>query len=239
MASVLLIGPTMKNVRFALLLVVAMSAPALAQDGSEQPPPPPAQPAAPVATVAQYPAPMTNSWADVSHINGTLVPVGDHNDYIYKFRHTNISTNPIGWITGVYGLSASYAVSENFVLKGDVNLFNDFFDTDGYEVNATALLYLRRAYSGPFVEAGIMQRSTHDHHSNDSDYCDYDCGSMETTETGPEVLVGYHAMFDSGFNIAIAFGAARDMNHEDSSDEYSSDDELTPTGYLRIGYAFE
>lgn len=218
-------------VRSALLLVAAMSAPALAQNAEQAPPPAP-QPA-PVATVAQYPAPMTNSWGDVSHINGTLVPVGEHNEYVYKMRHANISSNPIGWITGVYGLSASYAVSENFVVKGDVNIFNNLFGTDGYEVNATALLYLRRAYSGPFVEAGIMQRTTHDH-----DPC-YDCGSMDTTETGPEVLVGYHTMFDSGFNIAVAFGAARNMNATQSADEYSSESDITPTGYLRVGYAFD
>jgi hypothetical protein len=199
-----------------------MCAPALAQV--------PAQPA-PVATVAQYPAPMTNAWSDVNHINGTLVPVGDKHAYLSQIKHTNISSNPVGWITGVYGLSASYAVSDNFVLKGDANLFNNFFGTDGYEVNATAMLYLRRAYEGPFVEAGLMQRSTHDHHGDDS--------TMDLTETGPEVLVGYHYMFDSGFNMSMALGAARNLNAKENEDEYSDDTDLTPVGYLRIGYAFD
>ncbi|HEY4178646.1 MAG TPA: hypothetical protein VGM90_17490 [Kofleriaceae bacterium] len=227
--------------RVTLALVLASASPVLAQDGAPSGQPPQPAPAAPVATVAQYPAPMTNAWSNVSHINGTVVPVGDKNNYLNEFKRTNISTNPIGWMAGVYGLSASYAVSENIVLKGDANIFNDFFGSDGYEVNATALLYLRRAYSGPYVEAGVMQRETHGHGSDNSTDCyDYGCDSMSTTQTGPEVLVGYTSMFDSGFNISYAFGLARDMNAKNYDGESSSstEDQLTPTGYLRVGYAF-
>ena len=44
---------------------------------------------------AATPAPQTEQWSDVSHINGQLVPVGEHGNYLYKFKKTNISTNPI------------------------------------------------------------------------------------------------------------------------------------------------
>jgi hypothetical protein len=48
---------------------------------------------------------------------------------------------------------------------------------------------------------------------------------------GPEVLFGWHFIFDSGFNVALAFGAARDL----SSD---SNTHVEPAGYFRAGYAF-
>ena len=50
--------------------------------------------AAPVAAAART-APQNEDWSNVSHINGQPVPVGDRNDYLYKFKKTNISVEPV------------------------------------------------------------------------------------------------------------------------------------------------
>lgn len=76
----------------ALALVAATSSVALAQPA----------PAGPAATAPG--APQTTSWQEVNHINGQLVPVGQENDYLKKYKRWNVSTNPIGWILGSYGV---------------------------------------------------------------------------------------------------------------------------------------
>ena len=60
------------------------------------------------------------------------------------------------------------------------------------------------------------------------------------TFIGPEVLVGWHWTFDSGFNVAAAIGATRNMTAR-TTDAYGEDDgwhDPMPTGYMRVGYAF-
>src|SRR5687768_12287281 len=69
-------------------------------------------------------APHNDDATEVSHINGQLVPVGESNDYKYKFRRTNISSNPIGWITGFYGVCGSYAINDHVAIRGDANYYN-------------------------------------------------------------------------------------------------------------------
>ena len=129
---------------------------------------------------------------------------------------------------GFYGLSVSEAVSSNVAIRGDANLIS----TDGmhgYEVGISAPIYFRRVYNGPFLEPGLIARGS----SNDAGVA-YDCtdctSSSSTTMVGPEVLFGWHWTFDSGLNVAMAFGAARDMNKDGNSDP-------SPAGYFRIGYA--
>jgi hypothetical protein len=76
-------------------------------------------------------------------------------------------------------------------------------------------------YSGLFLEPGIISRTT-------------SSGGSDSTTFGPQVLLGYHWYWDSGFNAALAFGAGRKLNTDDSY----SDDEAFVNGYLRFGYAF-
>ncbi len=180
------------------------------------------QPPAPSA------APQNEDWSNVNHINGQLVKVGEKGDYLIKFKKTNLSTNPIGWMFGFYGLSMSQALSNNIAIRGDVNFFNlDHGNVSGYEVGASLPIYFKRAYNGPFIEPGLITRAfTHS--------CD-GCSTMSSTDTmvGPEMLFGWHWTFDSGLNVAMAFGAARNLNNQS---DYS--DGIEPAGYFRIGYAF-
>jgi hypothetical protein len=245
----------MKTVRTVVAALVALSAaPAFAEDGpvthtdqlvviTPNPPiminngPGTMAPGAPVQ--AQGPATSTNGapqnepWSEVSHINGTLVKVGEKSDYVLRYRKTNISTNPIGWMFGIYGVSISHAVSQNVAIRGDANIVN-FEGSEGYEIGASLPIYFRRVYSGPFIEPGFIMRG------DKSSYCDSSYGdcSMETM-AGPSMVFGWHWTFDSGLNVAAAFGAARNLNREPVDEYgYSNEEEVVPSGYFRIGYAF-
>jgi len=227
----------------ALLAAAAPAAPAFAQPGAmdpavaEDPPPVPAgtvvivtpqppvvaQPGGPPPMApAASPAPQTDDWRNVSHINGQLVKVGEHGDYLYNNgKTTNLSTNPIGWMFGFYGISISHAVHQNVALRGDANILS-VSGSRGYEVGVSAPIYFRRVFQGPFLEPGIIARNM------TCDSCDASDPSI-----GPEILFGWHWTFDSGLNVAMAFGAMRNMNSRSMS---SSAPE--PAGYFRIGYAF-
>lgn len=220
------------SVAAALLLAPALAA---AQPGptDEQAPPPPA-----VAVQPPQGAPQNVPWSELSHVNGQLVPVGDQNQYFtHALRKTNISVNPIGALFGWYGGGISYAVSDHVAIKGDLEIF-DGEDLKGSELNLTAPLYLRKTYTGLFIEPGVMVRTLQDTSYDDC----YDCYestpmTVEKTAIGPEVMIGYHYMTDSGFNVAAAFGAMRNLNHQ-KTDAYDDEIDIQPAGYFRVGYAF-
>jgi hypothetical protein len=159
--------------------------------------------------------------AAVSQINGQLVPVGEHNEYLYTYPRWNVSTNPVGWILGLYGASVSYAVHPNIALRADVNYFRPVeSDERGFELGVGAPIYLRRVYQGPFLEPGVIVRQLENSYGDAS------------TVFGPQVLVGWHWTWDSGLNVAAAVGVGRDWS---TSAEY---EKLFANGYLRFGYAF-
>jgi hypothetical protein len=205
----------------ALLATVAVTA--SAQPGAAE------APAAPTATAA---APHTDSWEDVSHINGQLVPVGEHNEYRRSYRKTNISTNPVGLMIGFYGISVSHGLGQHVAIRGDLNYVNVVnSDYEMTEIGVGVPLYLRRTYQGPFVEPGFIARGSKS------------CGTCPGESTvGPQVLIGWHRSWDSGFNIAAAFGFGRDLARDDAyhGDYYYEDDEaeIFANGYFRVGYAF-
>ena len=233
----------MNSIRLlASTLVIAAASPAFAQPAAEPQVPLVAPVIAPViAPAAATPAnaaPHNEAWSNVSHINGQLVKVGERGEYLVSFKKTNISTNPIGWIFGFYGISASTAVSNNIAIRGDVNVVSiDHGYVTGYEVGGSAPIYFKRVYQGPFLEPGIIVRSL-----TSGNGCDTansgglggssDCGNTRTL-VGPEVLFGWHWTFDSGLNVAMAIGAARNLG----GDKMSSAD-IQPAGYFRVGYAF-
>ena len=205
-----------RSLLLASLLLAAASSTALAQPST-----------APAAT--GVPAPQTHSWDEVSHVNGQLVPVGESNSYVKKFRKTNISSNPIGWMMGFYGVSVSHAVSNHVAIRGDANYFNIIESDDtGTEVGVGVPIYLRRTYQGAFIEPGVIVRTW----KNGPD----DEGS---TTVGPQMLVGWHWTWDSGLNVAAAVGIGRNLNEDEHDyDDYDDEADVFPSGYFRVGYAF-
>ena len=212
------------------VVVISPQAPVIVTTGGIAAPSTVATPTA--ASVAATGAPQHEDWNDVSHINGQLVKVGETNDYKKAFKRTNISTNPIGFIYGSYGVSASYGLNDHVAIRGDVNYLSGYLDegTTGVEIGVGAPIYFRRTYQGAFLEPGFISRRM-----DVPDYCDFDCTTM-TTRTiatfGPQMLVGWHWTWDSGLNVAIAGGVGRNWASQDSYDK------IFPNGYLRFGYAF-
>lgn len=213
------------------LVVVTPAAPVIvtsggqvtAAPGAEEDPP--AAPAGPSAIAATTTAPQNEAWSNVSHINGTPVPVGERNRYLYKFKKTNIAVNPFGLLFGVYDGSATFAVSQNLALSVSGTIVDEEY-SGGYQITASVPLYFRRTFSGPYLEPGLMMRHTSEHV--------FDAGDDTNDWAGIELLFGWQWIFDSGLNLQLAMGVAR---HLSSSDSYSSDD-AEANGYFRVGYAF-
>ena len=213
------------------VVVPQASAPPLSQLS-----PPGAPQAAPVAEAA----PHNEDWNNVSHINGSIVPIGERNAYLIASKKNNIQSDPLAWMFGYYQIAGQHALSQNIAVSIEVSGFStNHGSQSGYSLAATLPIYLRRTFSGPFLEAGLVIRG-----DNGATYegC-YDCayGSTSSTTTtrtwaGPEVMVGWAWMFDSGLNVSAAFGAAKRMI-DSNTDSYSSD-QPEPVGYFRVGYAF-
>lgn len=228
MARGLLYGSAMNKLA-AIALIALSSSVALAQ---EAPAPVAAGPAATAATTG---APQTESWDNVNHINGQVVPVGQENDYLKKYKRWNVSTNPLGWVLGSYGVSVSYGLNQNIAIRGDVNYFKPVGgeNASGVELGVGVPIYFRRTYQGLFLEPGIISRRFEDTCAA----CSTSGGDTTITNTtfGPEVLVGWHWTWSSGLNFAIAGGVGRNWATEDTA--YGSD-EVFGNGYMRFGYAF-
>ena len=187
-------------------------------------------PAVPVPVAA--PAPQNEDWNNVSHINGTPIKVGERGDYLYKFKKTNISGNPFGPFFGYYDIAVSHALGQNLAATVAISGWDmDEGYTQGWQLSATLPLYFRRAYSGPYLEGGLLMRTDTSDDYYDPYYDSYYTEDMDTqTWIGPQLLFGWHWTFDSGLNVNFAFGVAKHMN--------DSDNDTDANGYFRVGYAF-
>jgi hypothetical protein len=216
------------------VVIVAPSAPVVV------PTTPVAAPGA-VAAVSPVPAPnappQNEDWSNVSHINGTPVPVGERNKYLYRFRKTQVTVNPFSPFFGYYDIGAAHALSQNVAVQGSLTMWDySHGDHTGYQLTASVPLYLKRTFSGPFLEPGLIVRES----NSGSSYC-YDangsyssCGTDTHRWAGPEMLFGWQATFDSGFTVQWAFGVAKRM----ATNYGSSGDDTDVNGYFRVGYAF-
>jgi hypothetical protein len=165
---------------------------------------------------------------NISQINGQIVKVGEHQQYKYDYKTWNVSTNPLGLIVGSYGGSVSYSLHANVALKFDAT-YTDFIGEDSstsFEFDITAPIYFKHMHNGFYLEPGFMSRRTREKQ--------YNFNSNENllendTVYGPQILMGWHHSWDSGFNVSYAFGAGRDLNKTET---------LFANGYLRVGYAF-
>ena len=201
---------------------VAVAPPVMAPGSAEMPPPPPMPQTA-------NGAPQNTDWNDVSHINGIPVKVGERTDYMIKPKHYNISTNPFGYFFGYYDIAASMALGNNLGATVAITGW-DFDYAGGYQLSATLPLYFRKTFSGPYLEGGLMLRSTSHNYDYAYDCIDY-CSDGDTDSwAGPELLFGWHWTFDSGLNVQFAFGVAKQMGNDDNDTDAN--------GYFRVGYAF-
>ena len=209
---------------------VAVTQPVSAPGAMEVPPPP-------VAPAVMNGAPQNESWSNVSHINGVPVKVGERQDYLFKPKKYNLSANPFGFFFGYYDIAASMALGSNLAATVAVTGWDLSEYEQGMQLSATLPLYFRKTFSGPFLEAGLLVRTSDE---EDYYYADcYDCSSYDYQESsnswvGPQLMFGWHWTFDSGLNTSFAFGVAKRLNGDNNS--YDSGPEAN--GYFRVGYAF-
>jgi hypothetical protein len=237
-------APVTQTTTAQTLVVVTPNAPVIvnssgqAATAPQQLSPPGAQEVPPAAAApAIDAAPHNEEWSNVSHINGSIVPVGDRNAYLYTFKKNNLQSNPLAWMFGYYQIAAQHALSQNIAVSVELSGWSTNHGNDsGYSVAATLPIYFKRAFSGPFLEPGVVIHND----SNSSCYCNYDSTSSQSssghTWAGPEVMFGWAWMFDSGLNVSAAFGAAKRLS-DNTTNSYSSDDPK-PVGYFRVGYSF-
>ncbi|MBV8758074.1 MAG: hypothetical protein JO257_12380 [Deltaproteobacteria bacterium] len=223
------------------VIVVAPSAPVIVPTAPTAPAAAPVAAPGAVAEVAPVPAPnappQNEAWSNVSHINGTPVPVGERNRYLYQFRKNEITVNPFGPFWGYYDLAAAHAVSQNIAVQGSISAwdYDNSYHT-GYQLTASLPIYLRRTFSGPFLEPGVIIRESNynDNYCYDGSY-NSGCGGTTHRWAGPEMLFGWQSTFDSGLTVKFAFGVAK---HMATNDGMSSSDDTDVNGYFRVGYAF-
>jgi len=175
---------------------------------------------APIASPAP-PEPGTQ----LSEIDGQLVPVGSHSEYYYdshRLRPWVIGTNPFGLLLGIYSVGVSYASSDNLAIHVDFSLYSAAMDSDldGWEGSVNLPIYFRKMYSGFYLEPGLMYRS-------------FSMADIHQAELGPQVLLGWHWSWDSGWNVAFAYGLGRNV-----SASRESETNLFVNGYLRVGYQY-
>jgi hypothetical protein len=127
----------------------------------------------------------------------------------------------------------SHALGQNLVASVAISGW-DVGNSGGYQISATLPLYFRRAYSGPFLEGGLLMRTdmsesyteSYDQYGNAYSYETMDDSS---SWIGPQLMFGWHSTFDSGLNVAFAAGFAKRLE---------SNGDTEGNAYFRVGYAF-
>ena len=204
----------------ALVLASAAQAQPYGPPGAQEEPPPPAPP------------PQNEAWSNVSHINGTPVPVGERNRYLYDYKTTNITANPFGLFFGYYDVGIAHGLSQNVALQASITGVGTELN-DGYQATASAPIYFRRTFSGPYLEPGVIVRDTESHIAVDC--VNAACPSNQSDRwAGVEMLFGWQWIFDSGLNVQLAAGVARHL----TSNQMDSSSGADANGYFRVGYAF-
>jgi hypothetical protein len=168
-----------------------------------------AQPSSPEQADSQTPY-----GKELSHINGTPVKVGEHNEYYYDNKRFNLSVNPLGIMTKWISVAGSVAVTDHLAVRGDLSFYAGEGDLSNVTLGGT--LYFKKMYSGFFVEPGVGVLNV------DS-----------STHSLAQVITGWHWTYDSGFNIMAGFGIGRSLGSE-TDDEF----DYIPTGVFKTGYAF-
>jgi hypothetical protein len=188
---------------------------------------------------------MTRLLVVIALLLGNSLAVADPIEDSARARRIDITTDPLGPFIAFYSVSASYAVTDHIAIRGDANTFDPIPSgyvgmvatgtrRKGYEFGISAPIYIWHAYDGFFIEPGVMVRKR--------TTCD-DRVTMcsDTPVAGPELLAGYHWMHRSGWNVAVAAGAARlplTFVYADGWDKTHDVHEVVPAMYLRAGYAF-
>jgi hypothetical protein len=150
-------------------------------------------------------------------------------------RSVVLSTNPLTMTLGFFDATLEVAVLERVSFRADFTLY-DFdstgvidFAVTGFEANLSALYYPGRVFDGLFIEGGFLYRQV--------ETGGYE-GTVAATTTGPQALLGFQHVWDSGLSLAIAAGGGFNVGEGDEDADWFSEGELFVNGYMRVGLAF-
>jgi hypothetical protein len=153
-----------------------------------------------------------------------------------------VAANPLGWLVGIYGATASVAVTDHVALRGEFDYARApfFLEMNIIEGDVGAPIYVRRTFHGVFVEPGVVVRRIEEWWEGDSTYIggkfvEIKPGSRRYIQWGPQLLVGWQWTGASGVSIAAAAGVTYNVNNDPRT---SGREVVVPNGYLRFGYAF-
>jgi hypothetical protein len=143
---------------------------------------------------------------------------------------TNISGNPFGLVLGYryFDGAASHAVGNKLVATVAISCWDLDEYVRGWQLSATLPYYFRHAFSGPYLESGLIMRTA---------FVVWDDGTGTTADDkfsrvadlAPQVLLGWHWTADRGLNVSVAFGLVAGLDYEGAT---------AANGYFRVGYAF-
>lgn len=157
---------------------------------------------------------------NVSKVAGQIVPDGDRHQYYLDHKTWNVSTNPFGLLYGSYSATGAYAFHKNFAVQLDLNYYDALSSSDAVtEMSLSVPIYFRKVYNGFFVDPGIVYKSTRD-------------DGKTKNISGPQVMLGYTWMWDSGLNVTAAAGIHRNLQAK------HDDQKIYGNASLRLGYAF-
>lgn len=133
----------------------------------------------------------------------------------------NIASNPLGWIVGVYGASITAGLAENLAVRADANYFTPIAtESKGFELGAGLPIYIDRTFDGLYFEPGFIVRRYGDDRAEHL--------------FGPQLLAGWHWIWNSRLNVAVAAGVGRDIRGARDTTHAN----FFLNGSLRFGYAF-
>jgi len=161
-----------------------------------------------------------------SKIDGQLVPVGEKNKYEYSYKKHLVSTNPLSYFFGSFGVSYSYAFHKYAAARLDAG-FIHIWDTElyGAEFCAAVPIFFKKMNDGFYIEPGVYVSAM----SYESD---------SAVAGGPQMLLGWSWIWDSGFNINLGLGMSYTWRSGDNDWGVNGIDGPWPRGRLAFGYAW-
>ena len=136
-------------------------------------------------------APQNEDWNNVSHINGSIVPVGERNQYLYSLQEEQPAVEPDRVdVRLLPGRRLARAVAEHRREPQISGWSTEHGNESGYQIAPTLQVYFKRTFSGPFLEGGLVIASRRA--TTATAYDCYDCSTHRRRRSdwvGPEVHV--------------------------------------------------
>jgi len=161
-----------------------------------------------------------------SKIEGQLVPVGEKNKYEYAYKRHLVSSNPLAWFLGSFTVGYTFAFHKYVGVRVDAGFYH-IWKTDLYggQLSASVPIYFKKMHDGFYLEPGVFGM-----------VLDYRGDTI--TAGGPQLLLGWSWIWDSGFNINLGLGMTYTWMSGDVEGGFMSVDGPLPTGRLAFGYAW-